>query len=531
MDSRFLHYLTAMAPRLPLGRWDDLISTRAAIHIDYRSPGHELSPLTFGHFIEELGRCIEDGLWSNDARDPDYFLGGIRPEVLEAVRSVRPACIRWPGGCFADSYRWRDGVGPMEERRALPNRVWGRLGRRIGPEVSNQFGTREFLLLCEEVGAEPMITANVGTAEPREAADWVEYCNGGTDSRWGAQRARDGRERPFGAAYWFVGNEMWNPFEPGWCSAGDYARRFLEHAREMRSRDPGLRLIAVGLAQESNAWNREVLRVAGEEIDYLSIHAYYPHLFLTFGPGRLLQRHGYYWVLAGIYFFERLLDRAWEAVEEHSPPSRDIKLAFDEWNLWYNFTDIVRANYNLRDGLFCASVLNRLLERSRRVPIANIAQLVNCIGIIFVDPKGAFLTPSAWVFKMYAEGTEELYLEASTECDRIAAGRTELPALSVCASRDIVGERLVVAAVNHHRDETVTAAVRVAGFHPRREAEIALLHHHDPMRYNTLEEPFAVAPHKGTTLLDISSEGEESTFTHSLPPHSVSVLSLQREQP
>lgn len=520
--------LTAAAPPPPLGQWDDRISHRAIIQVDYLKPGHNISPLIFGHFIEELGMCIQGGLWTPDGDNPDYFLGGIRPRVLEAVRSVNPACIRWPGGCFADSYHWREGVGPMGERRTLPNKVWGRLGKRVGPDVTNQFGTDESLKLCEEVGAEPMITANLGTAPPSEAGDWVDYCNAAADNRWGAERARNGRERPYGTRFWFVGNEMWNPFEPEWCTAREYAKRFLAHAAEMRRRDSRLKLIAVGLPQDSNQWNRTVLREAGEEIDYLSIHAYYPHFLFTFGPGKVLQRYGYYWVLQGVSFFERLLDNSWEAVREYAPPGRDIKLTFDEWNLWYNFRDIIRADYNLRDALFCAGMLNGLMRRSDRVPIANIAQMVNCLGVIFVDPKGAFLTPSGWVFKMYTENTGDRFLETKTDCDRILGKRTDLPVLNVSASRDDQGETLSLFVVNQHLREEIDAAIKISGFPPGEEALAHELFHPNAFRYNTLSEPGAVAPVTRPLRLSVDKGEVGSSFSYTFPPHSVTVISLKR---
>jgi alpha-N-arabinofuranosidase len=528
IGSRITPVLTAMAPPLPLGKWDDRVSPRASIHIDYQQPGHDISPLIYGHFIEELGMCIQKGLWTPDADDPDYFLGGIRPDVVEAVRSIKPACIRWPGGCFADSYRWRDGIGPMEARRKLPNKVWGRLGKRIGPDVTNQFGTDEFCEFCEEVGAEPMITANVGTASPSEAGNWVDYCNAGTDNRWGAERARNGRERPYATEYWFVGNEMWNYWEPGWCSAEDYARYFAAHAREMRERDPGLKLIAVGLAQESKEWNRTVLQEAGEEVDFLSIHAYYPLLPLTFGPGKLLQLFGYYWVLQGVSFFEKLLDRSWEAVQEYAPAGRDIKLTFDEWNLWYNFWDIIRTNYNLRDGLFCAGMLNGLIRRADRIPIANIAQMINCIGIIFVDSRGVFITPSGWVFKMFVENTAERFLEARTDCDHIITRKADLPVLNATASRDDKGEALKLFVVNQHLGEEIASQIKVFGFSPANEALVQELYHDDAFRYNTLSQPEAVVPDTRQLRLTVVQGEDGSSISYSFPPHSVTAISLKR---
>jgi alpha-N-arabinofuranosidase len=521
--------VAALVPEAAPARRDDKVSNRANIYIDYASPGHEIPRLIYGQFIEQLGMCIERGLWTANGINPDYFLGGIRPEVLEAVNSINPACIRWPGGCFADSYLWKDGIGPMQNRPIRPNRAWNTWGKAVGPDVTNQFGTDEFCQFCEQVRAEPMITANAGSAPPDDAAAWIEYCNRGTEAPWGQERARNGREKPYKVKYWFVGNEMWNSFEFGHCTAEEYAKRFVEYAKIMRKADPDVKLIACGIGQPTNDWNRAVLTGAGQDMDYLSIHAYYPgKLFAAIGPARLKQHLSYYSPLEGVPVFEEHLDRSWEAIEKWGPAGREIRITFDEWNLWYVFWDVIRANYNLRDGLFVAAMLNGLQRRADRIPIANIAQMINCIGIIFVDEKGVFLTPSAWVFKMYTENAGQIYVSAKTDCDRIIGKEADIPVLNVSSSRDRAGKILNLFVVNQHRTEDISTEIKLAGFNPETQAHVHELSHPDPLRFNNLRKPEAVVPSMNSVRLALKDTDSAKSFRYSFPPHSVTVMVLKQ---
>ena len=364
---------------------------------------HALPRTQYGHFIEHLGKCIKGGIWA-EGESEDMFLGGVRPELVEAIKSIHPALIRYPGGCFADGYHWQDGIGPRASRPSRRNRAWAKLGPWHGPREDNHFGTDEFLRLCEEVGAGPMLTANVGSGAAAEAAAWVEYCNGPPDSRWGGERARNGRAEPYGVKHWFVGNEIFGIYETGHRSPSQYARTFREFAQAMRRTDPDLKLIAVGNhagATNREAINRIVLEGAGPEIDYLSIHQYVPEL----NAGNLLRysvmrrhvipdRGVYYDVMASVRVMEDLIRRSAKEAHRFSPPAKPVKLVFDEWNLWFDFLrDIVIANFNLRDGLWVATMLNLLHRFAPDVPIANIAQMVNCVGIIDSTARGNFPHP------------------------------------------------------------------------------------------------------------------------------------------
>ena len=493
----------------------------AKVRVDAQAEGHLIPRTIYGHFLEHLGQCINEGLWTERGGE-DLFLGGIARPVLEAIRSLRPGLIRYPGGCFADGYHWQDGIGPREKRPRRPNRMWSRFGKALGPDDHNHFGTDEFLALCEELGAEPMLTVNVGSGTPEEAAAWVEYCNGSESTYWGQQRVMNGRAEPWAVKSWCVGNEMWNPGEFGFCGPSTYAQRLLRFSSAMRAKDPELRLVAVGLGDPWNWWNRVVLEGVGPHADYLSIHAYYPALFFLNHLVRRDRRRNadsFYWVMAGVEDFGRILDRAGRACARHSPPGKPVRLAFDEWNVWYSLRHIVRSNYGLREGLFAASVLNLLQRLAEQVPIACIAQMVNVLGVVVSDGRQAFLTPTGQVFKLYTENAGERWLSSEVECESLARAGKRLPVLDASATLDASGERLALFLVNRHYEQGVTVELELQGCKPGHAATLEWLYHEDPLARNTFEEPERVALAR-----------EEITLSDpprvKLPPHSAACLNL-----
>jgi len=205
------------------------------------------------------------------------------------MRALRPAVMRWPGGCFADGYHWQDGIGPRDKRPRRRNRAWAKLGSKLGPEENNRFGTDELLRLCEEIGAEPQLTVNVGSGSVEEAAAWVEYVNGPLDSKWGAERARNGHPEPYNVKYWFIGNEILGFYEIGHLKPAKYAQTFRQFALAMRKVDPRTKLIASGTYapnKDHEEIHKAILQGAGEHIDYLSIHLY---AILPFLPRNIMR--------------------------------------------------------------------------------------------------------------------------------------------------------------------------------------------------------------------------------------------------
>jgi len=507
---------------------------KATVAID-SEPLHTLPKTQYGHFIEHLGMCIKGGIWA-EGESADMFLGGVRRELVKAVKSINPALIRYPGGCFADGYHWQDGIGPRDGRPLRKNRAWAKFGKRIGPIEDNHFGTDEFLQFCEEVGAAPQLTANVGSGTAEEASAWVEYCNGAKDTRWGKKRAENGHPEPYRVKYWYVGNEIFGFYEIGHQKPAEYINTVKRYAAAMRKVDPDIKLIACG--NLFPGWigkdiNKIVLQGAGEAMDYLSIHQYVPYplslkKILNFdiakkkGSG---SRNIYYDIIGSYQFMKDFVEQSLREVRSYSPPGRQVPVCFDEWNLWLEFFgDIFICNYNLRDGLWVATMLNYFHSIAPEMPLANIAQMVNCIGIINSTKKGTFLTPSALVYRLYTEHAGEGYLASSVDCPRIPH-ETELPAMDISATK--TGNKISLFIVNRHYDAEIIADCALKGLAVEPTIIRHEITHPNPVQYNTFDDPNTVGIRTSNETLSVAKEGSGSRFQLRLPPHSINCFELK----
>ena len=357
-------------------------------------PGALIRPEIYGHFAEHLGRCIYEGIWGGgDAKIPNQ--NGIRLDVLTALKHLRVPVIRWPGGCFADDYHWRDGIGPENARPQTVNLWW----KQVEPNI---FGTDEFLHFCEEIGAAPYICANVGTGSPREARDWVEYCNFQGDSSLAVMRGRNGRKRPYNVKQWGIGNENWGC--GGNFTGKEYAKEYIRFATYMRAMSPEIELFACGASfgdfrnTVQNAWNREVcdeLRRV-DLLNHITLHRYFSR-----GHAENFSEAEYYALFADALALERDLEIT-DAVLRECFPDKEIGIAVDEWGVWH--PEAVAENgleqpNTLRDALMAATVLHVFNRWAHRVSMANLAQTVNVLQCLAVtDRNKMFLTPTYHVF-------------------------------------------------------------------------------------------------------------------------------------
>jgi alpha-N-arabinofuranosidase len=498
---------------------------------------HPLPLTQYGHFIEHLGKCIKEGVWA-EGEGPDLFLGGVRPALIAAMRSIHPPLIRYPGGCFADGYHWEDGVGPRSERPRRWNRAWGKFGPLVGPVEDNHFGTDEFCQLCEAVGAEPMLTANVGSGTAEEAAAWEEYVNGGADTPGGRRRAANGHPEPYRVKYWFIGNEIFGWHEIGFQTPAQYVGTLHDYARAMRAKDPDLKLIAVGGALPGGPLadaNRVVLEGAGGIIDYLSIHQYVPVMnsarVLRYQVGRMETSDSeaiYYDVIGTLEHMQNFVEFNCRELRTYTPAGRKVQITFDEWNLWFNFLeDIIYNNYNLRDGVWAASMLNLFHRHAPDMPIANIAQMVNCLGIITSLKEGTFLTPTALAFKLYTEHAGEALLRSTVDCPLLENG-VGLSTLDLSATR--AGDRLALFLVNRHYREEVDTAIHLKGFAAAPQARRYEIYHPNAAQYNTHLAPEAVRIEEREEVLPVREEAGSSLFSTRVLPHSIVCLELKTRE-
>ena len=371
----------------------------------------------------------------------DSAPGGVRRDVFEKIKLLKPAFIRWPGGNVAQDYHWLWGIGPRDQRVTWTNLSW-----KNEPEPSD-FGTDEFVAFARAAGAEPSITVNVEGrgATVEEAAAWVEYCNGPATSKYGAMRAANGHPDPFGVKLWEVGNEIWGDWVRGHSDAETYARNYIRYAKAMRAVDPSIKLIAVG--DNNMTWNRTVLRAAGDGIDYLAIHHYY---------GRHEAGNDLSKLLARPLFFERFYGDVLQLLRELKLEGR-VKLAINEWGL-----DLPTGRqYSIEAALYGARLMNVFERSGELVEMSAVSDLVNGWpgGIIQASLHNVFVTPIYLVNQVYNDHRGDVRLAANVNPGDLDA----------TASRS--GNKIFIKAVNT-TSSSLTTTITVQGFRPVGRAEV-----------------------------------------------------------
>lgn len=435
----------------------------------------------------------------------DVAAGGVRREVFEKIRLLKPAFIRWPGGNVAQDYRWRWGIGPRDQRVTWTNLSW-----KNEPEPSD-FGTDEFVLFARAVGAEPSITVNVegrgATAE--EAAAWVEYCNGPVTSKYGRMRAANGHAAPFGVKYWEVGNEIWGDWVRGHSDAETYARNYNRYAQAMRAVDPSIKLIAVG--DNNMNWNRTVLREAGRNIDYLAIHHYYGRREMHGDPLNLMARP---------LFFERFYVQVQQLLDELGMGR--VKLAINEWGL-----DLPsERQYSMESALYGARLLNVFERSGEIVEMSAVSDLVNGWpgGIIQAGRHSVFVSPLYLVNQLYAEHRGDRLVATTVNSPTFNTSRegTNIPYLDAVASRTSDGKLVFIKAVNTNRTSALVTTITVQGVIPVARAELKTVTAPSINVSNDFSRPDAVTIQKKTLP-------SGRTFVVTLPKQSVSVIVLRTQ--
>jgi len=430
-------------------------------------------------------------------------IGSVRHDVIEKVKDVHPAFLRWPGGNVAQDYHWQWAVGPRDERQ-----VWTNLSWKNEAEPAD-FGTAEYIQFSRNVGAEPTITVNVegrgATAE--EAAAWVEYCNGPTSSKYGALRAAHGFPEPFNVKLWEVGNEIWGSWVRGHSDAPTYARNFNRYAAAMRKVDKDIKLIAVG--DNNMEWNRIVVSQAGPQIDYLAVHHYYGRAEMGRDTNNLMARPLHY-----SHFYEEL-----SQLLKKLSRDRTITLAVNEWGL-----DLpLDQQYSMLAALYGARLMN-VFERSNGVvAMSAVSDLVNGWpgGIIQASRDGLFVSPIYLVNKLYASTTAGSLISSEVRSPTFNSTKegTGVPYLDVVTSRSSDGKHIFVKAVNTNLTHSLQTSVTIKGVSVGPGATLSIVNGDSLSASNSFTTPEAVK----ITNVTVSAS---ANFQLTLPAHSVSVLTL-----
>lgn len=471
-----------------------------------------ISPLIHGQFAEHLGRCCNDGLWVGpDSTIPNR--AGFRTDVLDALRDLRIPILRWPGGCYADVYHWRDGIGPYERRPRT-------LGESCGLQVveDNALGTHEFVALCREIGAEPYLAGNMGSGTPQELADWVHYCNGKLDTTRVRERAANGHPEPMSVRYWGVGNENWGC--GGNMDPVDYAREFIRHATFIERTDPAVEMVACGDCRRD--WNLRVVETLRNNIgflNHLSVHQYY-----IAGSGTGFSEAEYYKIMRAGDLVDEDIRFTDEILRFFAAGRRKVGIAFDEWGVWHpecRGTCNYEAPNTLRDAIAAAGVLDVFHRWCNEISMANMAQIVNVLQcIVQTDGPAMWLTPTYHLFRLYKPHRGATAVRTTLE-----SPTTDAPDLGVLkagqvalasASASLREGRLVVSLTNRHRREPLDVTVKVRGAAIPSEAQVLT---GDPAATNSADDPERVVIQ--TIALD---ERAESVFHITLPACSVATV-------
>jgi alpha-N-arabinofuranosidase len=517
-----------------------------SIKIDINSRKVLISPLIYGSFIEHIGDCIHNGLWACEPAEVPLMenipiLSGMRKDVFEASKSLRPSIVRAFGGCYCDVYHWKDAIGRKSARKTVKNKQWSRfpmnLYKSLGPIIRNQFGTDEFLHFCEFIEAEPYLNINYSTGTIQEAVDWIEYCNGPINSKYGKERFKNGRENPYHVKYWGIANEIFGIQEVGFeLSPKKYGKRYLTFAKAMKEKDPNIKLIAVGW--NHSFWNQKLLKSIGELwLDYVSIHKYVP---LPMDHRRFIGKNHpntfrkYYSLISSYTTIESCIVNAWKDITTIFGENTHVRIAFDEWGIWYKNQDLIKTNYNVLDGLTAALILMTFQRFSDKCPIANWSMLVNCLGLIQTDLSGIILTPVYHALKMIHDHSYRYYLEkVEINCGTFNSKKyaqikktVNTPYIHCNATISESGNDLSLIIINTHFSQDLPVNIEILGSTKKIDhVETYQMYSVSPFDYNTIE------------MRDkIKIEHENLTKTFSLPfemiikAHSIIILDIHSEK-
>ena len=491
-------------------------TNRLVIHADQGR--HTISRMIYGHFAEHLGRCIYEGIWVGED-SPIPNTRGIRKDVVEALRRIKVPVLRWPGGCFADEYHWKDGVGPRDQRPARINTHWG------GVIENNHFGTHEFFDLCEQLGAEPYIAVNVGSGTVQEMMEWIEYITSDSDSAMANWRRRNGRQAPWRLPYVGIGNESWGcggNMTPEYYS--DLYRQFSTFVKNFS----GNRIyrIACGANGGDYRWTEVVMQRVGRRMNGISLHHYTIPTGNWGRKGSATQfgEDQYHGALRRALEMETLVRRHSEIMDRYDPDKR-VGLIVDEWGIWTDVEPGTNPGFlyqqnSMRDALIAGLTLNIFNRHCDRVRMANIAQTVNVLqAMILTDKEKMILTPTYHVFEMYTVHHDATMLPTDLECADYVFDNRSIPGLSVSASRNREGV-IHVSLCNLHPDQPARLQAELQGARVQR-IEGRLLTADSVQAHNTFDRPDRVRP--------VPFNGAQPTaegFEVTLPPHSVVVLAL-----
>ena len=416
----------------------------------------------YGHFAEHLGRCIYNGIFVGKG-SPIPNDGGVRTDIVDALRKIKIPNLRWPGGCFADEYHWKDGIGPAAQRKRMINTHWG------GVVEDNSFGTHEFFHLCDLLETSPYICGNVGSGTVQEMSEWIEYMNFDGESPMANLRRQNGREKPFGLRYFGVGNENWGC--GGRMRAEHYADLYRNYATYARNYgEHQLYLVAAGPRGANYHWMDVMMREAGCLMNGIGLH-YYTRVGDKVITHRMADGNEIYlrdetrsrrsatqfdetdWfgIMKAAWFTDELVTKHGAIMDKYDP-QKHVALIVDEWGTWFDCEPDTNPGFlyqqnTLRDAVSGAISLNIFNNHADRVRMANIAQTVNVLqAMVLTEGEQMILTPSYHVYDLFTPHQDATLIQSTVETPEYTFGGEAIPGLSVSASQARDGQVLLTIA-------------------------------------------------------------------------------------
>ncbi|MBI5387233.1 MAG: alpha-N-arabinofuranosidase [Verrucomicrobia bacterium] len=513
MNSTRVLVVAALLASLDLSAADPT-ANKLVIHADQAK--ETINRNIYGHFSEHLGRCIYEGYWV----EPDSNIKnvrGIRQDVVEALKKTKIPVLRWPGGCFADEYHWKDGIGPRGQRPTMINTHWG------GVTENNHFGTHEFLDLCEQLECEPYICGNVGSGTVQELSQWVEYTTFDGVSPMSDLRKKNGRAAPWRVKFWGVGNENWGcggNMTPDFYA--DNYKRFATYVRGYGSNR--VFKIACGANSGDTNWTAVLMREAGRRMNGLALH-YYCGSGKRSRSATQFDEEDWFEQLKRALRMDDLVSRHGAIMDLYDPQKR-VAMIVDEWGAWHAVEPGTNPGFlyqqnTLRDALVAGVTLNIFNQHADRVKMANIAQTINVLqAMILTDKARMLLTPTYHVFEMYAVHQDAKLLPAEIQSSDYLMGADKIPNVNASASRDSSGKiHITLCNLNPHAPAEVACELQGA-----KAAALSgrLLTAPDITTHNTFDQPENVKPTMFTAF-----KTTDTGFTTTLPAKSVVVVEVK----
>lgn len=471
----------------------------------------------YGTFSEHLGKCIYEGVYvGKDSKIPN--VNGIRTDVVEMLKEVNIPLLRWPGGCFADEYFWKDGIGPLENRRPVYNANWG------GVVESNHFGTHEFFELCEQVGCDAYVNLNVGSGSIKDMMEWIEYMTMPGDSPMANLRRENGRDKPFDVKYLGIGNENWGC--GGNMCPEFYSNLYNQYSTFARKYGETMPYkVAGGANVDDYHWTDVLMKMSRNHFDGLSLHNYtFPGCWEDKGDATNFEIDKWYSTFKNAYHFDELV-RLHSAVMDRHDPKCEKGLIIDEWGTWYDVTEGTNPGFleqesTIRDALVAALHFNMFHRHSKRLEMCTIAQTVNVLQSLIMTKEGQTKkTPTYYAFKMYKEHLENDVLSLDIKSENKVVLETPINLIDATASKNSEGTTYL-SVTNLDADNKQTIEIDIRGSEVRAvSARILTADYYNQI--NTFEEE--VICDKEFTELNV----EQNMIKLEMPKHSLITLEIK----